>query len=784
MKKKVISLITLLAVSSLLFSCNIGKRGSNSSQTPEDSGASNNGGQTPASDSTNHYDADDAGDSPDNTSDTNNNENTSADSNPSSDGSVDITPAPEGTFDAAAQQLLDGLNIVVPSANEYNLSFETIYYYGYDVFMLAAEGDDKNNEFETAYAAKFANNTTLVSLNDEDATVEEYGYLYADANHEVEINFFSYLGSFSIYITRTDGEHGTLDITEVDMSWYVDYINFQGFKLTNTFSSTEILSSLGITANIVIPDLNVSEYLTAFDDESGPSTYYVVVEGDKISAYVDILKLAGYTAELEEKTGETLDWDTFEVVEYQYYVGTAYDADQNIFINIELDGYDNTCITFKNYDDVYSSNTDWTDDDKALMLSTLHQILPFMQFGADYVFYDDSDEEYDVLVLYDTSAVDVSEDYAELLLENGFKQSSYNGEPMYVFDNGVTYIEIFSYYDDGNVLEIYFEPSKLPTLTLLSLNKTSLNIVAGGTYQLEPVYNPSGATYLVNWSSSDESIATVDNKGLVTINSNAQINDTVTITAATLNNKTATCTFTVIDGAVSGIEFSKDSYSVVPGGDKVQTVYNLLPYGATTTETISYSVNPTNVGIKIDDDGKVYAEATAVPGATATITVTCGSLSDTATVTVAQASITHTLTNTFFGITSGDTNYKTYTKATSDGASYEAQAASSYNSIQIRSKNGNSGIIGHYAGRSCKSITVTYESHTYGQRDLYIYASNSPFEITDMYNGSVTQVGTIEYNSNSSQSDTVTYTFTSNYSYIGIRSADGACYLTSIDIVW
>lgn len=236
---------------------------------------------------------------------------------------------------------------------------------------------------------------------------------------------------------------------------------------------------------------------------------------------------------------------------------------------------------------------------------------------------------------------------------------------------------------------------------------------------------------------------------------------------------------------VTGIAFKEDNYNVIPGGEAYLADYYFLPYGATTTATVSYSINPNNVGITYDSTGKLSANESAVVGTTATITVTCGSVSDTATVTVIPTTITHTLNGGFFGIPVKESSYSTY-KKTVDGANYEAQAsagndADSGKGLQLRSKNSNSGVIANFAGRTCKSITFTFDNHTQAGRSIEIYASNSPFTIADMYGSSVTKVGTIDYNSSNL---TQTYTFTANYSYIGFRSADGALYLKSVDVVW
>ena len=118
-----------------------------------------------------------------------------------------------------------------------------------------------------------------------------------------------------------------------------------------------------------------------------------------------------------------------------------------------------------------------------------------------------------------------------------------------------------------------------------------------------------------------------------------------------------------------------------------------------------------------------------------------------------------------------------------DGATYEAYCAGN-NGIQLRSKSSDSGVIGHSEDRTCKSITFTFDPNTEAgssERKIDIYASNSPFAITDMFGSSLTKVGSVVFDKNNL---TQTYTFTSDYSYIGFRSNNGAVYLPSIQIIW
>ena len=771
MKKKIVSLIALLACVSLVTACDKDESSSSS-------------GIAPNNDTESGYNYGDISGNGGNTSDSNNNNNNQGN---------ELTG-----LDAVIAEFVDGVDITVPSVNEYNLDYEVIYYLAYEQYLITAYGDGLGADVEHQYAALFTEDTGLTSMNDEDSyTVEDYGYLFGDASQNILINFFSESGSFYFTIYRYDGTAGTLDVSDVDKSWYVDYVNFSGFELFDEFPSSEILAELVIDENIAIPsiteDIYVGGFVPAYIDDYGyqvPDTFYVVLEGDQMLDYGAILETAGYTVEIKENTEQTIDWDAMELVEVTYTTITAYDADKIVYITISLDESGNTLVGFSYFGDLFTTNkttnTDWTDEEKALMNETLHQLLPFMAFGDDYMIYDASDDEWTLFVIQDSYFEDLSEDYINILLGLGFKVDDTTYEDTYyVLDNGYVYIEIYVGYDGGNYLEVYYEASKLEPLTSFSLDTTSLDIVAGASYQLKAIYNPTSAVHPTTWSSSNDDVATVDNKGLVTVNSAATVDSSAVITATTVSGKTASCTVTVKANEVTGIAFKEDNYNVAPGAEAYYAEYYFLPYGATATTNVSYSINPDNVGITYSADGKLSASESAVVGTTATITVTCGGVSDTATVTVIPTTITHTLTGTFFDIKVGETNYKTY-KKTVDSASYEAQAAAGNNAdkgkgLQLRSKNSDSGVIGHYEGRTCKSITFTFDSNTQAGRSIEIYASNTPFTIKDMYGSSVSKVGTINYDKNNL---TQTYTFTENYSYIVFRSADGALYLKSADIVW
>ena len=103
---------------------------------------------------------------------------------------------------------------------------------------------------------------------------------------------------------------------------------------------------------------------------------------------------------------------------------------------------------------------------------------------------------------------------------------------------------------------------KIIDVISISLNKTEASIIAGSTVSLTPTVSPSEATNKkVTWTSSDNSIATVSNTGVVT----GIKAGTVTITAASNNDKKATCTVIVINNTKAPFDKSniQSGYSLV-----------------------------------------------------------------------------------------------------------------------------------------------------------------------------------------------------------------------------
>lgn len=115
-------------------------------------------------------------------------------------------------------------------------------------------------------------------------------------------------------------------------------------------------------------------------------------------------------------------------------------------------------------------------------------------------------------------------------------------------------------------------------------------------------------------------------------------------------------------------------------------------------------------------------------------------------------------------------------KLTSSAVYAGNSAKSSDGGIQMRSKNSNSGIVSTASGGKVKSVSITVES---GSNTVDIYGSNTAYTAaSDLYNTSNqgTKIGSL--------TETGTVTFEGDYAYVGIRSNNGAIYLTNVTIVW
>ncbi len=134
------------------------------------------------------------------------------------------------------------------------------------------------------------------------------------------------------------------------------------------------------------------------------------------------------------------------------------------------------------------------------------------------------------------------------------------------------------------------------------------------------------------------------------------------------------------------------------------------------------------------------------------------------------------------GVTEGSTTYTDWSgKTATSTAVYAGNNAGGYKSIQLRSKNDNSGVVTTKSGGNATKVAVEWNSSTMDGRTLNVYGSTSAYtNASDLYLDETqgTLIGTI-VKGTSTELD-----ITGDYPYIGLRSASDAMYLSSISITY
>lgn len=237
-------------------------------------------------------------------------------------------------------------------------------------------------------------------------------------------------------------------------------------------------------------------------------------------------------------------------------------------------------------------------------------------------------------------------------------------------------------------------------VTGVSLNQTSGTINIGDTLNLTATVTPSNATNKkVTWSTSDSSVATVNNGAVKGVKAGS-----TTITVATVDgNKTATCNVTVNSVPVTGVTLNKTSLTIEEGQTST-LVATVAPTNAT-NKNVTWSSSDSTVA-SVSSSGVV----TAVKKGTATITVTTvdGDKTATCDVTVNEKSVTPiavtgvSLNKTSLSLKEGDSETLIETVSPENASNKNVTWSSSNTSIVTV----NNGVVSaHHEGNA--TITVT-----------------------------------------------------------------------------
>ena len=119
-------------------------------------------------------------------------------------------------------------------------------------------------------------------------------------------------------------------------------------------------------------------------------------------------------------------------------------------------------------------------------------------------------------------------------------------------------------------------------------------------------------------------------------------------------------------------------------------------------------------------------------------------------------------------------------KTVNSNAVYAGNSAGGYDAIQLRSKNNNSGIVTTKSGGKLSKVSVEWNSNTANGRQLDVYGSNTAYTAaTDLYGEDKGEkLGSITYGTSTELE------VSGNYTYVGVRSNNGALYLDAITFTW
>lgn len=317
--------------------------------------------------------------------------------------------------------------------------------------------------------------------------------------------------------------------------------------------------------------------------------------------------------------------------------------------------------------------------------------------------------------------------------------------------------ENFHFSKDYAVIEITDEnfAEKLPTLTN---NFTDKN---------------------VTYSSSEQNVAEINNTtGEITIKNCG----TTTITAE-LKSENATASYELtVNKTAATLEFEQPSYAV-----NFDEIITLKAVSNNPDAQITYSA--TEGDWYIDETSGEFLAGTTAGSVTVTATLTESDKYTGATATCTVNIVDPDQPVYSDVITAADLKgevdtYKDFSgvKKTS-GAVYAGNSAYKDGSIQLRSKNSNSGIVATTSGGRISQIIITWDNSTANARQIDVYGNTNPYtSAAELY----------ETSGNTNQGELIgslakgetTLTIEGNYPYIGIRSNDGALYIKDITFVW
>ena len=256
---------------------------------------------------------------------------------------------------------------------------------------------------------------------------------------------------------------------------------------------------------------------------------------------------------------------------------------------------------------------------------------------------------------------------------------------------------------------------KIIEVESIELSNNTLDLTEGDTETLVATVKPDNATdKTVQWRTSDKSIATVSDNGLVT----ALKAGNVTITAS-CGDKSDNCNVTINpkEVPVSSVTLSSGSLTLTVG-ESASLVATVLPENAS-DKTVIWSSSNTSVAT-VDNTGKVTGSGSG----SSIITASCGGKTAMCNITVKPATVSVTgvsLDHSTLSMTEGDTQALTATVFPSNATNKSVTWSSDNNTVATVSS---SGVVSANAAGSAK-ITVRTND---GGKTAECYITVSPAE--------------------------------------------------------
>ena len=180
----------------------------------------------------------------------------------------------------------------------------------------------------------------------------------------------------------------------------------------------------------------------------------------------------------------------------------------------------------------------------------------------------------------------------------------------------------------------------------MTISPTSGTINVGSTLALNATVLPSGAKQTVNWASSNNVVATVNN-GVVTPVSAGTVTITATSTVDNSVKASATITVTNIPVSVTGVSLNTNTASVSKGRT-LQLTATVMPTNAS-NKNLTWSSSNTSVAT-VSNTGLVTAKE--LGNTNVTVTTIDGSFTATASIIVTAPAASTSITGSFYNSTS------------------------------------------------------------------------------------------------------------------------------------